>query len=388
MQNHRSSLSSWDDFPVHQVAETIRHVGTSDRNFYDRYYFNLHASSDELFMVMGLGVYPNLGVMDAFSCVRRGDFQHVVRSSKVLDDRMNTTVGPIRVEVIEPLRRLRFVCDPSASGGAATDGSDVQIAADLVWEGSIPAYEEPRQFVRKHGRVMFDTMRFAQTGTWSGTIEVAGETIPATPDRFGGTRDRSWGVRPHGEPEHPGIRQGEGQLTGMWNYDPMQFADHSILYMLNEEATGERVLEESVRIWSDPTRGIEWLGRPEYEHTLRAGTRMVTHSVLRFPDAPEGVLEIDVEPLLPAYIAIGTGYGIEDDWRHGMYQGDLVVQGREYKMADIEPFGHFTIVDQVASFTQSVDGTRTGVIGHGLHEHAFIGPFPKYGMDGPHDGAR
>ena len=60
-------LSSWDDYPVHQIAETIRHVGTSDRNFYDRYYFNLHGSSDELFMVMGLGQYPNLGVQDAFA---------------------------------------------------------------------------------------------------------------------------------------------------------------------------------------------------------------------------------------------------------------------------------------------------------------------------------
>ena len=45
-------LSGWDDFPVHQVAETIRHVGPSDRNFYDRYYFNLHGSSDELFLVI------------------------------------------------------------------------------------------------------------------------------------------------------------------------------------------------------------------------------------------------------------------------------------------------------------------------------------------------
>jgi hypothetical protein len=120
---------------------------------------------------------------------------------------------------------------------------------------------------------------------------------------------------------------------------------------------------------------------------MLAGTRMVTHSVLRFPDAPEGPLEVDVEPLLPAYIAIGTGYGIEDDWRHGMYQGDLAVQGRSFKMADIEPFGHFTIVDQVARFTQSVNGVNNGVVGHGLHEHAFLGPFPKYGMHGPHDGA-
>ena len=60
-------LSSMDDYPLHQVAEPIRHAATSDRNFYDRYYFNLHASSDELFMVMGLGQYPNLAVQDAFA---------------------------------------------------------------------------------------------------------------------------------------------------------------------------------------------------------------------------------------------------------------------------------------------------------------------------------
>ncbi len=382
MPRYHSSLSSWDDYPVHQTAETIRHVATSDRNFYDRYYFNLHGSSDELFMVVGLGCYPNLEVMDAFCCIRRGDTQHVVRSSKVLDDRMRTTIGPIRVEVIEPLRKVRVVCDPSGPDGSATDGSTLGIAADLLWEGAIPAYEEPRQFVRKHGRVMFDTMRFAQTGYWTGSIEVAGESFAVTPDRWWGTRDRSWGVRPHGEPEHPGVRQGEGQLTGMWNYDPMQFADHSILYMLNEEADGERVLEEAVRIWVDASRGVEFLGRPEYDHTLKSGTRMVTHSVLSFPEAPDGPLDIDVTPLLPAYIAIGTGYGIEDDWRHGMYQGALAVQGREYRMDDIEPFGHFTIVDQVARFTQS-----NGTVGYGLHEHAFLGAFPKYGMQGPHDGA-
>ena len=73
-------LSSMDDYPLHQIAEVIRHVGTSDRNFYDRYYFNLHASSDELFLAMGLGQYPNLAVQDAFAVVRRGDRHLVVRA--------------------------------------------------------------------------------------------------------------------------------------------------------------------------------------------------------------------------------------------------------------------------------------------------------------------
>ena len=49
------SVSGWDDYPVHQTSEFIRHVATSDRNFYDRYYFNLHPSSDEYFAIFGLG---------------------------------------------------------------------------------------------------------------------------------------------------------------------------------------------------------------------------------------------------------------------------------------------------------------------------------------------
>jgi hypothetical protein len=27
------SLSRMDDYPLHQIADTLRHVGTSDRNF-------------------------------------------------------------------------------------------------------------------------------------------------------------------------------------------------------------------------------------------------------------------------------------------------------------------------------------------------------------------
>ena len=93
-------LTPGDDFPIHQVAEPIRHVGTSDRNFYDRYYFNAHNCSGDLFLVLGLGLYPNLGTQDAFAVVRRGEKHRVVRSSRVLDDRMDLTTGPLRVEVV------------------------------------------------------------------------------------------------------------------------------------------------------------------------------------------------------------------------------------------------------------------------------------------------
>ena len=75
-------LSPLDDLPIHQVAAPMRQVGTSDRNFYDRYYFNCHPCSDELFLIIGQGQYPNLGVTDAFALVRTGDEHRVVRASR------------------------------------------------------------------------------------------------------------------------------------------------------------------------------------------------------------------------------------------------------------------------------------------------------------------
>ena len=365
-------LSSFDDFPVHQTHEPVRYVATSDRNFYDRYYFNLHGSSDELFMVIGMGQYPNLAVQDAFACVQRGLDYRVVRASRELGDRMDLGVGPFRVEVLKPLERIRFSLAETEHG----------IAADLIFTGSIPAVEENPQFIRRKGRVFFQTSRFAQTGRWEGWLRVGDERFDVTPDRWWGTRDRSWGVRPHGETEPPGIHAGgPGSMSGMWNYFPMQFADHSILYIRNEENDGTVVLHDARRIWSDRERPIEDLGPVEYEHRLKPGTRMMTGSIVRFPKAPSGPLEITCEPLVHAFIALGTGYGVEPDWRHGMWQGPLAVQGKSYKTAEIAPIGQLTIVDHVARYRYADH------VGYGLYEHMFIGPFEKYGMRDRADGA-
>lgn len=359
-------LSQMDDYPLHQVAETLRHVGSSDRNFYDRYYFNMHASSDDLFMVMGMGQYPNLGVQDAFVVVRRGDKHHVVRASRELgSDRMDTSVGPLRIEVIEGLKRVRFVVEES---------DEHPIAMDVTWEGAIPAFEEPRQYIRRHGRVLFDSLRFAQTGCWTGTLRVGDEQFEVTPDRWKGSRDRSWGIRPVGEVEPPGIHEGSHIMAGMWNYAPMQFDDYSIIYICNEHDNGHRELEEAVKVWSDPERPPEWLGRPEHDHSVinkQAYTTFMDGSVIRFPDAPGGPMEVKVEPLTHVWVMVGTGYGLEADWKHGMYKGPLVVENMTLDMHK-DKDRMFGLCDNAARFTCGDD------VGYGLFEYGFFGPFSRY----------
>jgi hypothetical protein len=353
------TVSSWDDFPVHQASEWIAHPATSDRNFYDRYYFNAFDIDGGFMAVMGLGQYPNLGVTDAFVTVRVGEQQHVVRASRPLTDRADTKVGPISVEVLEPLKRLRVICEPT----------EHTVAMDLTWENFGPAIPEPPHFLRHAGRVVFDTQRLAQMGSWSGTITVDGTDLKVGPGTTYGSRDRSWGVRPVGEKEPDGIRQGANIMgSRMWNYFPMRFDDHSIFYILQEGTDGEHQLVQSQRVWLDGR--IEELGTPSHEHQMDG--REITSSVITF----EGGVQVRCTPLLPNYIAIGTGYGLEPDWRHGMYQGpELVVQGVTYSVPEIKQLGAYAVVDHAARFEYE------GNVGHGLLEHSFSTAYPRYGLE-------
>lgn len=372
-----SSLSAADELPVHQTAEVVRHVATSDRNFYDRHYFNAFPTSGDGMLVAGMGVYPNLGVHDAFVLWVAGGRHRVVRASRPLTDRTDLVVGPLRVEVLEPLWSLRLVCD-----------GDHGVALDLTWEGSSPAFEEDRHQWRSHGRVMIDTMRFAQSGRWSGWIEAGGERWEATPDAWWGTRDRSWGVRPIGDDEPAGIH-GLGLVEEgfMWNYAPMQFADHTILYMCQERSDGRRDLESAVRVWHDVDRPPERLGRPEHHHRLDPGTRHASTSTLSFPHASGGGFEVEVEARTPAFLQRGTGYGRDPHWRHGRHHGpDLVVESLDDAVDDIDGIERF-LVDASArcTYTDPVTGDRHE--GHGLHEWGFFGPFPSYGLHDLLDGS-
>ena len=361
-------LSQMDDYPLHQVAETIRNVGTSDRNFYDRYYFNLHSSSDELFMVMGMGQYPTLGVQDAFAVVRKGDQHHVVRASRELgDDRMDTSVGPFRIEIVEGLKKIRYIVE---------DSPEHPIAMDITWQGAIPAFEEPRQYIRRHGRVLFDSMRFAQTGYWTGTLRVGDTVYDVTPDKWKGSRDRSWGIRPVGEHEPQGIQASVPIMEGMWNYAPMQFEDYSILYICHEHNNGHRQLEEAVKVWNDPAREPEWLGRPEHHHNVVVKSPYVTFidaSVISFPNAPGGGFEVKVTPLTHVWVMVGTGYGLEQDWKHGMYKGPSTVESFTLDMQE-DKDRMLGLVDNAAQF----EIVGSGEIGHGLFEYGFFSQFDQY----------
>jgi hypothetical protein len=366
-------LSRFDEFLAHQTSDTFDHVYTSDRNFYDRYYFNMHASSDELFVIMGLGQYPNLGVTDAFITVSIGQEQHTVRASRELgSDRMDTTIGPLGVEVIEGLRTLRVWCEPNEWG----------IEADLTFTGTVDALLEPRTFTRVYNRVQQDVTRYAQVGGWSGKLTVGGKHFEVTPDRWQGVRDRSWGVRPVGEAEPPGIKARQARDGYGFRHDwiPMQFADHMLKIQIDRDADGHRHVEESMRVWNTDTgKGVEHLGTPEVEATYISGTRELAGATITAADVNGDPIIVKSTPLRTLYLAAGSGYVPDGVWGHGYYQGPLKVEGVVHDLSDPEVRRRFAILNETLSRFE----LNTGEVGYGMHENMLIGIYRPTGFVAP-----
>ena len=135
----------------------MNRVITSDRNFYDRCYLNAHDRSGEIFLVTGLGVYPNLGVVDAYAAARVGGRIYSTKFSDALAERsLDQKVGGYQIDVVEPLSKLRLQC-------SSPDGS---LDFDLRWTGSFDAVQEdPHLLLGGNNRPVLDASRFSQLGS-------------------------------------------------------------------------------------------------------------------------------------------------------------------------------------------------------------------------------
>ena len=159
-------LTPHDDYPVHQTALPLAHAGDGHPDFYDRFWFNGY--TEDFYFAVAMGLYPNRGVIDAaFSVVHDGVQRSVFASGRIPFDRTETTIGPVSIEIVEPLRvnRVRI------------DAPHQLLTADLTWTSRTEAYEEPRQTRYAGTRLAMDVTRATSLGTWTGTIESGGHRL-------------------------------------------------------------------------------------------------------------------------------------------------------------------------------------------------------------------
>ncbi|UQX00190.1 hypothetical protein [Streptomyces sp. RerS4] len=353
-----------DEYPVHQAPLSMKHLVTGDRNAYDRCIFHVFDHAGRAVLILGLGVYPNAGVIDAYATLRIGDQLLAVRASDALtDDRMNLSVGPLRIVVDEPLRRISLRCDGDPDDA---DG----LSYDITWTAEFPAVWEPHHVQRRGDRLMLEGRRFVQAGNVTGTIRAKGETFELTAGEWTGTRDRSWGVRPI-PGEDGGRAAEEHRPEGFhWLWIPVRFEDRFVMVIAQEDADGHRTLNEAVQVFPEGAgRHDVQLGWPHVDIRYRSGTRHPESAVIHLTDPARKAMEIGVEILASSPLAVGAGYPPAGDWQHGSWQGRGWIDRRVYDLSDpaAHPMAAFGVTDHAARFT--LDGR----IGHGIFEHGSFG---------------
>ncbi len=366
-------LTRLDDYPLHQTAEPIAQPATGDRNFYDRYFFNGYTRDGDLFFAAALGVYPNRRVMDAaFSVVVDGR-QHVVRASRLAPvERTETRVGPIEVEVVEPLETLRLRIAPN----------DYGVGGDLVFRARTAAIEEPRFTRRVEGRLFMDSTRLTQFGRWEGNLDVAGRRIAIEPAQVLGSRDRSWGVRPVGEPEvgAPGMPP-----QFFWLWAPINFDDLCTHFDVNEDGDGRRWHQNGMIARTHdggrPNGDVESMASVAHRIRWQPGTRRAASAEIELQPHAGAPRVIALEPIL-TFQMLGIGY-LNPTWGHGMWKGDNAVDGETWTLADLDPMDPRHLhVQQLCR--ADLDG-RAGI---GVLEQLVLGPHAPSGFRSILDPAR
>jgi hypothetical protein len=353
-------LTKADDYPIHQTPEPIAYSGT-DRNFYDRYFFNGYTPDGSLFFAGALGVYPHLNVMDASFCIVAQGRQYNVHASKTLHmERLDTRVGPIEVEVIEPLAVLRL----------AVNDPDNGIHADLTFSSRSVPIEEPRFMRRVGSQTMMDYTRLTQNGTWNGTLEFNGEAHAIDASTVG-TRDRSWGIRGVGMRD-PQPNPYASQPQFFWLWAPLNIGAKSVFYHLNADEHG-RPWNTEGRIADADTAMTSSAATSEL--TFRSGSRHAATAQLHLPINGERT-SLTLKPTTTFYMK-GLGYG-HPEWSHGLYHGELETGFEVYEldqMSDADPTNfHIQALVDV-----TMEGAHSGT-GKGVLEQLVIGPYEPYGF--------
>ncbi|MCK9926436.1 hypothetical protein MXD62_04505 [Frankia sp. Mgl5] len=363
-------LTPFDDYPVHQTPLPVAHVEGGHPDHYDRFWFNGY--DGEMYFALALGLYPNRGIIDAAFSVVHADVQRsVFASGRIPLDRTETRVGPISVEIVEPLRVNRIRVDAAEHG----------LVADLTAVARTPAYEEPRTTQHDGTRLLTDSTRATQMVSWTGQLTAGGEDVRIKTGTYG-TKDRSWGVRGLVDRIPGAPRSVAPQVFFLWA--PLNFADECLHYMVMEDEAGNPwtdtaavlpVLAEGGSVFG-PDTGIRRLRGVRHQVRWAPGLRRSNGAALILGEGEA----VELEPLL-TFRMKGAGY-LHPTWAHGRWHDELAVGGEAHKVAELD-----VLAIDCVHVQQVVRATWGGRVGLGVLEQAVIGPYRPGGFRDLLDGA-
>jgi hypothetical protein len=310
-----------DEYPFHQFADTFAAVVTSDPMWNDGHYICAANQAGTVALTSNVRLYPNNDVMDGFVCLRHDGRQYNVRVSRKLRPRMDDLrVGPLRLEIIEPLQAVRLVLEDTAQG----------ISLDITCHSASVPYMGPVEVRRLDGRLLSERVTYELAGECSGWVEVNGQRIDLARSTSSFFRNHSWGAQPgRGGPRPYGAPTPSRRITGLRQWVLFHAGDHSGFFF--EDPNGRAASGKGAILTAD---AVVPVARVQHELEFHDGGRRVRAGTFRLTDVDAVVREYRFRDLGWVYCQ-GGGYfgGFDDRLGQGVYRGAEHMEGEVWDVS-------------------------------------------------------
>lgn len=372
-------LSKFDDYPIHQTPDPIARPASSDKDVYERYWFNGYSRAGDMYLGIGTALYPHLGIQDCGISVVHGGVQYAFHASaRATDEPSDLQIGPFNLEITEPMKSCRVTLE----------SNETDFACNLLFEGRTGCVEEPRHHFGRGLRSVMDTTRFTQLGHWSGWIEFGGKRLDLDREDTWGTKDRSWGIRPLIGGDTRGAPQ-PARMNGLFFiWAPLHFDDVCLHYQLFEDTRGRPmfsvgaklpVYESTAEIPGVEDDAAEHMRNLEHQLTFKSGNRMITDATIAFTSIEDSARhEVKLEPIF-TYLMKGIGYS-HPKWVHGQWHGELAMGSESWSLDSVDEAAFEN--QHVQHLVRARYGDRVGI---GVLEQNILGPYAPYGLEGAFD---
>ena len=333
-------LTRMDEYPRHQIDGTFDSVASDSVNWNDGFYFTLGDQATGASLWVGLRLHPNTDVMDGFVVAVVDGRQHNARWSRRLrPDYDDLAVGPLRLDILEPLEVLRLSC------------TDERVSFDLTWTGLHEPYlEEP--IVRfDGGRKAYSRSNFDQCCAVQGTLTVDGRAFTVDGPTWVGVRDHSWGLGRTGggtpASAAPAAARDPRRGFAMRQWTMIRMPDRVMFWQFHLQDDGTFTPFESIVIPRDPAQRRWSYVDAEVTHERVDGLPRVRTSTITLTRPDGGRDRFELVPVgWPAYLQ-GGGYhdGFDDHLGRGVYRGEFHAEGETWDVTHpvdvVDPRGLF-----------------------------------------------
>lgn len=242
-------LTAADERLAHQIPEPFPNVVTFHEHWRESYFFVAHPpeGSDGDVVILTMASYPSRRVLDSFQMGRiDGAHVFVLHDRPYGDDPHETVVGPVRVDIEEPYRRIRLSVDPARSS----------VGLDLTFEARTAPYGLRRGTMKYGHETVWDQSHMIQSGWFDGTVTTEAGGFEMR--RWWGQRDHSWGIREHAR-------------CPMWMWLAIQLPDGMFGVWHWEYANGARVYTDGCFAPADGSEPVPVTGFTHELHWTDAG---------------------------------------------------------------------------------------------------------------------